>query len=107
MFARMLTMNVKSAQGTALAAAVEQTVVPTLRKFPGFRDQLTMLSPDGSKLVAFSFWDSAPDARTYEQDGWPGVLELYRTFADSTPVLSTYDLIVSTAYQVRGRSAAA
>jgi hypothetical protein len=106
-FARMLTMDVKPGQASALAEAVDQTVVPTLRKFKGFRDQLTMLSPDGSKMVAMSFWDSAPEADVYEHEGWPRVLELYHSLADGTPVLSTYDLVYSTAYQIRGCAAAA
>ena len=52
-----------------------------------------------------SFWDSAPEAGTYERDRWPDVLELYKSFADSTPALSTYDLIVSTAHRIPGRVA--
>ncbi len=107
MFARMLTMTVKPGQGSALAAAVDQTVVPALRKFKGFRDQLTMLSPDGRKMVAMSFWDSAPEAGIYEHDAWPRVLEVYKGFADGPTELSTYDLIYSTAYHVGARASAA
>jgi hypothetical protein len=107
MFARMLTMDVKPGKASSLAAAVEEKVLPTLRKFQGFRDQLTMLSPDGRKMVAMSFWDSAPQAGAYESQGWPAVIDVYRPFADSAPVLTTYDLKVSTAYQVHPATLAA
>ncbi len=105
MFVRMLTMNVKPGQRSGLATLIEEKHIPLLRSFAGFRDQISWLSPDGKQAVLISFWDTAAQAEVYARDGYASVLAVTQPFIDSTPVLCTYDVIFSTAYQIRASAA--
>lgn len=105
MFARILTMNVKPGQGAGLTALVEEKHIPVLRRFAGFRDQITMLSPDGKQMVAMSFWDTEEQAEVYKREGYAQVLAATAPFIEGTPVVSTHNVIYSTAYHIRARAA--
>ncbi len=107
MFVRTLIMNVKSGRAAELAALIEEKHLPILRMFAGFRDQISMLSPDGKQMVAMSFWDRAEQADVYKREGYARVLAATETFIDGPPVLSTYEVFYSTAYNIRARSAGA
>ena len=98
MFVRMLTMTAKPGQRSGLITLIEKKHIPVLNEFAGFRDQISMLAPDGRQAVMMSFWDSEAQAETYVREGYPRVLAATEPFIDGTPVLSTYDLIFSTAH---------
>ena len=57
-----------------------------------------MLSPDG-EMIMMSFWNSAAPAEACAREGYPQVLAATEPFIDSTPVLSTYELVFSSAHQ--------
>ncbi len=100
MFVRMLTMAVKPGQRDGLAKVIEEKHIPVLRRFAGYRDQMSMLSLDGKHATLMSFWDKAADAEAYAREGYTEVLAATEPFIDSTPVLATHELIFSTAYHM-------
>jgi hypothetical protein len=101
----MLTMAVKPGQGSGLARLIEEKHIPVLEKFAGYRDQMSMLSADGKQAILMSFWDSAAQAEAYVREGYPHVLAATDPFIESTPVLSTYDMIFSSAYPMHAAGA--
>jgi hypothetical protein len=44
MFARIFRMALKPGQGDGYAHAIDEKVIPILRKFAGFRDEIAMVS---------------------------------------------------------------
>ncbi len=104
MFARMLTVDVKPGQASNYAAAVD-SVIPMMRSFAGFRDEIALLSPDGKRAVAISFWDTADHAEAYDRDGAPRVLDVMKPLMEGTPVLTVYDVTNSTVHQIIARAA--
>ncbi len=100
MFVRMLTMAVKPGQQSGLARVIEEKHIPVLRKFAGYRDQMSMLSPDGKQAILMGFWDTAAQAEAYARQGYPEVLAATEPFIDSAPVLSTLEMIFSTAHRM-------
>ncbi len=107
MYVRVLTMAAKPGQRTELARVIEEKHIPVLEAFAGFRDQISMLSPDGRQTVLMSFWDSEAEAEAYAREGYPRVLAATEALIDGTPVLSTYEVIFSTAYRVLAPAARA
>ena len=107
MFVRMLTMTVNPGKRSGLASLIEEKHIPVLRAFAGFRDQISMTSADGKETVRMSFWDSAAQAEAYAREGYPRVLAATEPFIEGTPVLSTYELVFSTAHEKLRRSAGA
>ncbi len=100
MFVRILTITVKPGQRYELARVIHDKHLPILQEFAGFRDQLSFLSPDGRQAILMSLWDSRVEAEVYAREGYPRVLAETEPLIDSTPVLSTYDVLYSTAYQI-------
>ncbi len=103
MFARIITVDVKPGQAANYAAAVDR-VIPIMRTFAGFRDEIVMLSHDGKHGAAISFWDSAEQAKAYDREGSARVLEMMSPYFDGTPVLTTYDVTNSTVHQISARA---
>ncbi len=100
MFVRILTMAVKPGHGAELARVIEQKHIPVLKRFAGYRDQISMLSQGGKHATLMSFWDSAADAEVYARDGYPEVLEATESLINSKPVVATYEMIFSTVHHM-------
>lgn len=107
MFARVLTVHLKPGQGTEFSAAMDAEAVPLLRKFAGFRDQMTLVSPDGTQAFAISFWDTATDAEAYRREGYSEVRKSMDRFTKEAPDIATYDVTNSTAHHIRAAVSAA
>jgi predicted N-acetyltransferase YhbS len=57
MFARSVTMRIKSNTLAEFNKTLEKKILPRLQKQKGFGDELTLVAPDGSEVVAISLWD--------------------------------------------------
>lgn len=96
MFSRIVTMRPKSDTIAPLTKALDEQVLPMLRKQGGFRDEICFLSSDSSKAIVISFWDRKDQADAYGRDVYPKVLETVKHYLDETPVVKNYDVISST-----------
>lgn len=100
MFARMFRANLKSGQGPAYARTIDREVIPILRKFAGFRDEIAMVSSDGKQALGISFWDRQEDADLYRRDGYTDVLNALDKHVEGTPVVLTYEVTNSTVHGI-------
>ena len=92
MFARTFTVNLKPGEGPGYARTVDQEVVPILRKFPGFRDHITIMSTDGKQAVGISFWDRREDTDAYVRDGYADVSRALKKYIEGAPAIATYNV---------------
>jgi len=92
MFARTFTVNLKPGGGPGYARTVDQEVVPILRKFPGFRDQITIMSTDGKQAIGITFWDRREDIDAYVRDGYADVSSALKKCSEGAPVIATYNV---------------
>ncbi len=100
MFARIVTVNLKPGEGSGYARMIEQEVIPILRKFAGFRDEIAMVSTDGKQAVGMSLWERREDADAYSRDSYADVLKAMEKHIEGKPVLVTYDVTTSTAHAI-------
>ena len=67
MFARSVTMRLKPNAVSEFNKTLEKEVLPLLQKQKGFRDELTLVSSNGSEVLGISLWDQKQDAEAYNR----------------------------------------
>ncbi len=100
MYTRFLTVDLKPGQGPGYATALDQKIIPILKTFAGFREEIAGFSPDGKKAFGMSFWDSKDHADVYRREGYARVLEAMTPFIEGEPVVVAYDVIRSTVHTI-------
>jgi hypothetical protein len=96
MFARNISIHLKSNMLSDYARAFEKDVLPLLRKQHGFKDEITFAGPGGVDVTVISLWEEKRDADTYNTNTYPGVLKTLARFIDGTPQVHTFDVVSST-----------
>ena len=100
MFARIFSISLKPGEGPGYARTIDREVIPILRGFAGFRDEIAMVSADGQRAVGISFWDRPEDADRYSRDAYKEVVRALERHIEGTPVIQTYQVTNSTAHAI-------
>ena len=67
MFARNISIHLKSNMLSDYTRTFEKDVLPLLRKQNGFKDEITFAGPGGVDVTAISLWENKNDADTYNK----------------------------------------
>jgi heme-degrading monooxygenase HmoA len=108
MFARSVSIRVKPNSVAEFNKTLENKILPLLQKQKGFKDELTLVAPNGSEVLAISLWNRKEDAEAYQRATYPEVQKLLSEVIDGTPQVQTYEVSTSTIHKVaahRGVSA--
>ena len=100
MYARNVSVHLKSNMLSEYDHLFEGQVLPLLRKQKGFRDEITFVSPGGVDVTAISLWDNKADAEAYNTSAYPKVLKTFAKVIDGTPRVQTYEIVNSTFHKV-------
>jgi len=96
MFARNVSIHLKSNMLSDYTRTFEKDILPLLRKQNGFKDEITLAGPGGVDVSAISFWDNKYDADTYNTSTYPQVLKTLARFIEGTPEVHTFNVVTST-----------
>ncbi len=96
MYARFFTMQLKPNAATLFRETTEKEILPILRRWQGFQDELVLIAPDGRECLAVTIWDSKEHAEAYAKESYPEVLQILLKVTESAPGLKTYDVSVAT-----------
>ena len=96
MFARNVSIHLKSNMLSDYTRTFEKDVLPLLRKQNGFKDEITFAGPGGVDVVAISLWENKADAENYNTNTYPQVLNILARFIEGTPQVHTFDVVTST-----------
>src|SRR5260370_16408433 len=108
MFARTVTVRLKSNAVADVNKGLENEIVPIVRRQEGFRDELTLVTPDGTEAVGISLWDNKQNAEAYQREAYPEVQKLLSKSTEGTPQVKAYEVSYSTLAKVaRGTTAGA
>ena len=66
MYARKVSLCLKSEAASQFLRKVEHELIPLFRKQRGFLDQLIILSDSGNIVYVYSFWENSEDAERYD-----------------------------------------
>jgi hypothetical protein len=100
MFARNVSIHLKSNMLPDYTRTFEKDILPLLRRQNGFKDEITFAGPGGVDVTAISLWDNKNDADTYNTNAYPQVLKTLARFIEGTPKVQTSDVVNSTFHKL-------
>lgn len=100
MFARHVSMRLKSNSSAEFTKTLQNEVIPTLRKQKGFQDEITFIVPGTTEAVGISFWDVKENAESYDRGAYPQVLTSLSKVIDGTPKVQIYEVSNSTLHKI-------
>jgi hypothetical protein len=100
MFARKVSIRLKSDSTGQFIQKIESEIIPLLRKQKGFLDELTLVSPSGKEMYAYSFWESSSDAERYERTAFGQVISALDGLIDGPVRTHTYMVANSTFHKL-------
>ena len=99
MFARNVSIHLKSNMLSDYTRTFEKDVLPLLRKQNGFKDEITFSSPGGTDVTAISLWDNKANAEAYNNNIYPDVVKTLARVMDGTPKVQSGEVVNSTIHQ--------
>ena len=100
MFARNVSIHLKSNMLSDYTRTFDKDVLPLLRKQNGFKDEITFSSPGGTDVTAISLWENKTDADAYNTNTYPQVLKTMERFIEGAPKVQTSDVVNSTFHKI-------
>ncbi len=100
MFARNVSIHLKSNMLSDYTRTFEKEVLPLLRKQYGFKDEITLSNPGSVDVTAISLWESRANAEAYNTNAYPEVLKTLARMIDGTPKVQTFETVTSTFHNV-------
>ena len=96
MFARNVSIHLKSNMLSDYTRTFEKDVLPLLRRQHGFKDEITFAGAGGVDVTAISLWETKSDAEAYNTNTYPEVLRSFARMIDGTPKVQTFEAVTST-----------
>jgi hypothetical protein len=103
MFTRRVIMNIKPGSADEVGRIFEDEVIPPLRRQKGMRHDDTVISPDISEAVLYSYWDTQEYAESYGRTAYPATLKALAEVLDGTPRVDTFGISSSTFHLITAR----
>ncbi len=100
MFARTVSIHLKSNMLSDYNRTFDKDILPLLRKQKGFRDEITLSNPNSLDAIAISLWENRVDAEAYNTNTYPEVLKTLARMIDGTPKVQTFEAVTSTFHKV-------
>src|SRR6201993_5200758 len=100
MFARNVSVHLKSNMLSEYRHVFESQVLPLLRRQTGFRDEITLASPSRVDVTAISLWNNKGDAEAYNTNTYPEVVKICSKLIDGTPKVQTSEVVNSTFHKI-------
>jgi hypothetical protein len=82
MYARKVSLCLKSESVSLFLQTVELEVIPLFRKQKGFLDQLVLLTDNGEMSYVYTFWESGEDVEKCDRTTLPALNQLLTAVAD-------------------------
>ncbi len=105
MFARSVSLRLKTNSLTEFTRTIEDETLPLLRKQKGFQDEITFVAPGGTEAVGISLWDQKESAEAYGRGAYPEVVKALAAVVEGTPQVRTYEVSNSTFHKIAARVA--
>jgi hypothetical protein len=100
MFARHVSIHLKSNMLSDYSRTFENDTLPLLRQQKGFKDEITLSNPGSPDVIAISLWDNKSNAETYNTNTYPQVLRTFERMIDGAPKVQTFEAAASTFHKL-------
>ena len=98
MFARIVSVRLKSNMLSDYSRIFEKDILPLLHKQKGFKDEIRLSNPGSLDVVAISLWENKANAEAYNTNTYPEVLKTFARLIDGTPKVQTFESVTSTVH---------
>ena len=92
MFARTVTVHLKSNAVGDFNRTFENEIVPILRRQRGFQEETLLVTHEGTEAIGISLWDNKQSAEAYQREAYPEVQKLLAKSVEGTPQVKTYEV---------------
>lgn len=92
----LFQVHLKSNAHSDYTRALENEILPLLRKQKGFKEEITLSNPGSQDAIAISPWENKASADAYNTNLYPEVLRTFAKMLDGTPEVQTFDAVTST-----------
>jgi heme-degrading monooxygenase HmoA len=99
-FTRIVMVRLKPNSAQQFSQTIEKKVLPILRSQRGFRDEVTLIAPNGLEAIGMSFWDSREQAEAYNDSKYAEVQREMNPLIEGAPKVQTYDVANSTFHKI-------
>ena len=107
MFTRIVELTTKPGKNKQLSDAINDKVLPILRKQKGFVDETVLVSDkEDNRVLSLSVWNTREDAEQYHRAEYEKVHEMLRHLLDAEPVIRTFEVHTSTTHRIAAGKAA-
>jgi len=96
MFSRQITMQINKNWTPEFPKVIEKEVLPLLRRQKGFLDELILVSPNKTEVVAISLWETKEFAEIYNREFYPEVVKIINKYVEGLPVVKTFEVEYAT-----------
>jgi len=100
MFARSVSIRLKTNSVAEFTRLIEKDALPLLRRQKGFQDELTFVAPGGEEATAISLWDEKQNADSYGRNAFPEVMKALGKVIEGTPQIRTLEVCNSTFHKI-------
>ncbi len=100
MYARNVSVHLKSNMLSDYTRTFEKDVLPLLRKQNGFKGEITFAGAGGTEVTAISLWDNKANAEAYNTSAYPEVLKTLARVIDGTPKVQIGEVVNSTFHKI-------
>ena len=100
MFARFVSMRLKSGNLTEFNRILEKEVIPLLQRQKGFREEIVLTNASAAEVVGISLWEQKENAESYNREKFSEVQQLLAKVLDGTPQVKTYEVSHSTIHKI-------
>jgi quinol monooxygenase YgiN len=107
MYTRVVELTIKPGKARELAEAINDKVLPILKKQTGFVDETVLLSDtEPQRVLALSFWNSKENAERYHREQYAKISDVMKPLLEAEPVVRTFDVHTSTTHKIVASEAA-
>jgi len=78
----------------------EKEILPLLKKQKGFVDELFLVTPDKSEVVAISLWEKKEYAEIYNRELYPKIEKMLEPFIIGVPIIKNLEAEYSTFHKI-------
>ncbi|MGA8220839.1 MAG: hypothetical protein WB780_04230 [Candidatus Acidiferrales bacterium] len=96
MFGRHVTLQIKRNLETEFPIVIEKEILPLLRKQKGFLDEIVMVAPERSEVIAISLWETKEYAEIYNREFYPEVVKILNKYIVGVPLVKPFEVQYAT-----------
>jgi hypothetical protein len=100
MFARHITLGLRPNVAKDFPVMFEKEILPLLKKQKGFVDELLLVTPDKSEVVAISLWEKKEYAEIYNRELYPRIEKMLEPFIIGVPIIKNFEAEYSTFHKI-------